>query len=227
MFREHKGKVFSGEYAFLLYQSFGFPVEITKDLCKEHNLEVDEKEFNSEMEKHQELSRQSNQGKFKSGLQDNSEQTTKLHTATHLLNQALREVLKQDIRQRGSNITSERLRFDFNFDRKLTEQELKEVEYVVNKKIQEGLKVERKEMDVDKAVKLGAQAVFKERYGDKVSVYVICSENKDIKTKGEKPFSCEICAGPHVENIKSLGYFKIIKEEAVAAGVRRIKAILE
>jgi len=225
MFHEHKGKKFSGEYAFLLYQSFGFPFEITKDLAKEHNLEVDEQEFNKEMKKHQELSRQSNQGKFKSGLQDNSAQTTRLHTATHLLNQALREVLKQDIRQKGSNITPERLRFDFNFDRKLTEQELKEVEYTVNKKIQEGLKVERKEMDVDKAIKLGAQAVFKDRYADKVSVYVICEESKD-KDK-EKPFSCEICAGPHVSNLKELGYFKIIKEEAVASGVRRIKAVLE
>jgi alanyl-tRNA synthetase len=222
MYNEHKGKMFSGKYSFLLYQSFGFPLEITKDLCNEHNLEVDEKEFEEELEKHQELSRQATQGKFKSGLQDNSEQTTKLHTATHLLNQALRQVLKQDIRQKGSNITPERLRFDFNFDRKLTEQELKEVEYIVNKKIQEGLDVERKEMDVDKAIKLGAQAVFKERYGDKVSVYMICG-----KDKKEKPFSCEICAGPHVENISSLGYFRIIKEEAVAAGVRRIKAVLE
>ena len=153
-------------------------------------------------------------------MQDNSEETTKLHTATHLLNQALREVLGQDIKQRGSNITADRLRFDFNFDRKLTSEELKHVEEIVNKKIKDGLDVERKEMKIDDAIKLGAQAVFKERYGEKVSVYMICG-------KEGKPFSCEICAGPHVENIQTLGKFKILKEEAVAAGVRRIKAILE
>jgi alanyl-tRNA synthetase len=217
-----KGKTFSGKDAFLLYQSFGFPLEITKDLCQEHGMKINEQEFNEEFEKHQELSRQATKGKFKSGLQDSSEETTKLHTATHLLNQALREVLKQDIKQRGSNITAERLRFDFNFDRKLTDKEIKDVEELVNKKISEGLQVTREEMSVDDAIKKGAQAVFKERYGEKVSVYMIC----DKKNKN-KPFSCEICAGPHVENLKELGHFKILKEEAVAAGVRRIKAVLE
>ena len=130
MIRERKE--ISGKDAFFLYQSFGFPLEITKDLCQEHRMKVDEQGFQEELEKHQELSRQSTQGKFKSGLQDNSEATTKLHTATHILNQALREVLREDIRQKGSNITPERLRFDFNFDRKLTKEELKEVEDIVN-----------------------------------------------------------------------------------------------
>lgn len=221
MIREKKE--ISGKDAFFLYQSFGFPFEITKDLCEEHRMKIDEKGFEEELEKHQELSRKSTQGKFKSGLQDNSEQTTKLHTATHLLNQALREVLREDIQQKGSNITPERLRFDFNFDRKLTKEELKEVEDIVNQKISEGLDVERKEMSVDEAVKLGAEAVFKGKYGEKVSVYMICGKDE----KGLRPFSCEICAGPHVANIKELGHFKIIKEEAVASGVRRIKAVLE
>ncbi|MCX6741685.1 MAG: alanine--tRNA ligase [Candidatus Pacearchaeota archaeon] len=221
MIRERKE--ISGKDAFFLYQSFGFPLEIVKDLCQEHRMKVDEQEFEEELGKHQELSRQSSKGKFKSGLQDNSEATTKLHTATHILNQALREVLRSDIQQKGSNITPERLRFDFNFDRKLTKEELREVEDIVNQKIKEGLDVERKEMSVDEAIKLGAQAVFKGKYGEKVSVYMICGkDDKDLR-----PFSCEICAGPHVENIKTLGHFRIIKEEAVAAGVRRIKAILE
>ena len=220
MLKEHKGKTFSGQDAFLLYQSFGFPFEITKDLCLEHGIKIDEKAFLEELRIHQDLSRHSTQGKFKSGLQDNSGETTKLHTATHLLNQALREVLGVEIKQRGSNITADRLRFDFNFERKLTQEELKHVEDIVNKKIKEGLDVQRKEMSVDAAIRLGAQAVFKDRYGSKVSVYMICG-------KDGKPFSCEICAGPHVENIKSLGKFKILKEEAVAAGVRRIKAVLE
>ncbi len=217
---EKKARKLSGEDAFLLYQSFGFPFEITKDLATERGIKVSEEEFNEELSAHQELSRQSNQGKFKSGLQDNSEETTKLHTATHLLNQALREVLKEDIQQRGSNITPERLRFDFNFERKLTEKELKEVEELVNKKISEGLEVLREEMSVDDALKKGARAVFKERYSDRVSVYTICD-------KKNKKFSCEICAGPHVSNIRELGHFKILKEEAVAAGVRRIRAVLE
>jgi alanyl-tRNA synthetase len=221
MIRERKE--ISGKDAFFLYQSFGFPLEITKDLCQEHRMKIDEQEFEEELGKHQELSRESSQGKFKSGLQDDSEATTKLHTATHILNQALREVLREDIQQKGSNITSERLRFDFNFDRKLTKEELHEVEDIVNQKIKEGLNVERKEMSVDEAIKLGAQAVFKGKYGEKVSVYIICGkDDKDLR-----PFSCEICAGPHVENIKELGHFRIIKEEAVAAGVRRIKAVLE
>ncbi len=218
---ERKTRKLSGEDSFLLYQSFGFPFEITKDLCTERSIKVDEEGFENEFKKHQTISGASIITKFKSGLADNSETTTKLHTATHLLNQALREVLKEEIQQRGSNITPERLRFDFNFERKLTDEELKKIENVVNKKIQEGLEVKREEMSVDEALKKGAQAVFKERYGDKVSVYSICDK------KGKNQFSCEICAGPHVQDLKELGHFRILKEEAVAAGVRRIKAVLE
>lgn len=206
----------SGKDAFLLFQSYGFPLELTRELAKEKNILVDEKGFYEELRKHQELSRTASAGIFKSGLADNSEATTKLHTATHLLNQALREVLgKKDIHQKGSNITPERLRFDFNFERKLTDEELKKIEDLVNKKIQESLDVSCKEMTLEEARKIGAQGVFESKYGEKVKVYFI----------GD--FSKEICAGPHVKNTKELGRFKIIKEESVGAGVRRIKAILE
>lgn len=209
-------KTILGRDAFLLCQSYGFPLELTKEIAKEQNIKVDEQGFRKEEEKHQELSRTATIGKFKSGLADNSEQVTKLHTATHLLNQALREVLKKpDIFQRGSNITGERLRFDFNFDRKLSDKEIKDVESLVNKKIQEKLPVQVKEMTPQEAKKLGAQGVFESKYGEKVKVYLIGS------------FSREICAGPHVKNTSELGKFKIIKEESIASGVRRIKAILE
>lgn len=209
-------KSISGKDTFLLYQSYGFPLEMTIELAKEHKIKVDEKGFNEELEKHQELSRTSTEGKFKSGLADNSEATTKLHTATHLLNQALREVLNdKNIYQKGSNITAERARFDFNFDRKLTEQEIKDVEKWVNDKIKQKLPVICNEQTVEEAKKYGAQGVFEHKYGDKVRVYSI----------GE--ISKEICAGPHVSNTSELGHFKIQKEESSAAGVRRIKAVLE
>ncbi len=207
-------KQISGKDAFLLYQSYGFPIEMTIELAKEKKIKINIKEFEEENKKHQELSRTAAEGKFKSGLADNSEATTKLHTATHLLNQALREVLnKKDIYQKGSNITSERLRFDFNFDRKLTDEEIKKIEDLVNKKIKENLKVECKEMKIEEAKKI-AHGVFTEKYGEKVKVYSIAD------------FSREICAGPHVSNTKELGKFKIIKEESSSAGVRRIKAEL-
>jgi alanyl-tRNA synthetase len=205
----------TGEEGFLLYQSFGFPMEMIVELAKEKNLLFDREEFNKELEKHQELSRTATSGMFKSGLADMSEQTTKLHTATHLLNEALRRVVDKKIKQRGSNITPERLRFDFNFDRKLTPEEIKKVEDEVNKIIRQKLKVERLEMTVDEAKNMGAQALFTEKYGGRVSVYKI------------DDFSIEVCTGPHVKNTSELGIFKIIKEEAVSAGVRRIKAILE
>jgi alanyl-tRNA synthetase len=210
-----KGKI-SGEDAFLLFQSFGFPIEMTEELGSEQNITVDAKGFKMEFEKHQETSRTGSEKKFKGGLGDSSEQTTKLHTATHILNEALRIVLKsKNIFQKGSNITPERLRFDFSFDRKLSDVELKEVEKLVNEQIGKGLVVKREEMSVEEAKKKGAQAVFESKYGEKVSVYSI----------GD--FSVEICGGPHVGNTKELGNFKIIKEEGVAAGVRRIKACLE
>ncbi|MFH1521536.1 MAG: alanine--tRNA ligase, partial [archaeon] len=167
-------------------------------------------------EKHQKLSRTASAGKFKSGLADNSEQTKKLHTTCHLLNQALREILKdKNIFQKGSNITPERLRFDFNFDRKLTNEEKQAVEDLVNKKIQENIPVVMQEMTTDEAKSAGAQGAFDSKYGEKVKVYSI----------GD--FSKEICAGPHVENTSELGIFKIKKEESSSAGVRRIKGILE
>lgn len=209
-------KLISGKESFLLFQSFGFPFEMTEELAKEKGIKVDKKGFEKEFEKHQELSRVGAEKRFKGGLGDHSVETTKLHTATHLLNQALREVLgKKDIFQRGSNITPERLRFDFNFERKVTKEELAKVEDWVNEMIKEELPVVCSEMTPDEAKKKGAQGVFEHKYGEKVFVYTI----------GKK--SVEICGGPHVENTKELDHFKIKKEESSAAGVRRIKAVLE
>ncbi len=202
--------------AFLLYQSYGFPIEMTVEFAKKKKIAVDVVGFDIENKKHQELSRTASAGVFKSGLADSSEATTKLHTATHLLNEALRIVLKnKDIHQKGSNITAERARFDFNFDRKLTDEEIKKVEELVNEKIKEKLVVKMEELTLDEAKKKGAQGVFDSKYGEKVKVYSIGN------------FSKEICAGPHVNNTSELGKFKILKEESNAAGVRRIKAVLE
>ncbi|MFH2027972.1 MAG: alanine--tRNA ligase [Nanoarchaeota archaeon] len=209
-------KKISAKEAFLLFQSFGFPIEVTKELADEKGISVDVRGFEEEFKKHQELSRIGAEKKFKGGLADSGEETKRLHTATHLLNQALREVLgKPDIFQKGSNITAERLRFDFNFDRKVERDELDKVEEWVNQRIKEELPVQCKEMTVEEAKKKGAQGVFEHKYGDKVFVYSI----------GDK--SIEICGGPHVDNTKELGHFKIKKEESVAAGVRRIKAVLD
>ncbi len=207
-------KIISAKEAFFLYQSYGFPIEMIKELSKEQKSKLDEKGFYKKFEKHQKLSRVGAEKKFRGGLADASGETTKLHTATHLLNEALRKVLGKEVYQRGSNINAERLRFDFNFDRKLTDEEKKKVEDLVNKKIKQSLPVKREEMTVEKAKKAGAHGVFESKYGEKVSVYSI----------GD--FSKEICGGPHVKNIKELGKFKIKKEESVAAGVRRIKAVL-
>ncbi|HDL02377.1 MAG TPA: alanine--tRNA ligase, partial [Candidatus Pacearchaeota archaeon] len=209
-------KNISGKEAFLLYQSYGFPIEMIRDVAIETGTDVDIEAFNQELKKHQELSRTASVGKFKSGLADNSEATTKLHTAAHLLNEALREVLNdKEISQRGSNITPERLRFDFNFDRKLTDEEKQKVEKLINEKISESLSVELQEMSTEEAKESGAHGMFDDKYGDKVKVYKI----------GD--FSNEICAGPHVKNISELGIFKIKKEQSSSAGVRRIKAVLE
>ena len=211
-----KEKQISGKDAFLLHQSYGFPIEMTCEIAKEKGIRVDIKGCEVESAKHQEMSRTASAGVFKSGLADNSEATTKLHTAAHLLNEALRVVLKKsDLHQKGSNITSERLRFDFSFDRKLTEEEIKKVEELVNKKIKENLIVKCEQMPVDKAKESGAKGAFEHKYGEKVFVYSIAD------------FSKEICAGPHVKNTGELGKFRIIKEEASSAGVRRIKATLE
>ena len=208
-------KKIDGKDAFLLYQSFGFPIEITKDLGQENDIFVDVDGFHEEFQMHQRVSRASADKKFGSGLADTAKETVKLHTATHLLNEALRRVLGKEITQKGSNITHERLRFDFNFDRKLTDQEIKDVEELVNGQIKEALPVKRIETTLDEAIKIGSQAVFEQKYGEQVSVYSI----------GD--FSMELCSGPHVENTGELGRFKIIKEEGISAGVRRIRAVLE
>jgi alanyl-tRNA synthetase len=208
-------KKISGKDAFLLYQSFGFPIEITKELGKENGIYVDVDGFHEEFEKHQKVSRASADKKFGSGLADTAMETVKLHTATHLLNEALRRVLGEVITQKGSNITQERLRFDFNFDRKLTDQEIIDVEEIVNKQIKKAIPVKRIETTLEEAIKMGSQAVFEQKYGEKVSVYSIGN------------FSKELCSGPHVKNTGELGGFKITKEEGISAGVRRIRAVLE
>ncbi len=201
--------------AFLLYQSYGFPVEMIKEECSKRKIKFSEEKFEKECKVHQELSRTATKGRFKSGLADNSEQTTKLHTATHLLLAALRIILKdKNIIQKGSNITSERLRLDFNFPRQLTKEELKKVEDLVNAEIQKTCEVTREEMSPEEAKKKGATGIFTEKYGERVSVYTI--EN----------FSKEICAGPHVRNTCEIGHFRITKEESSSAGVRRIKAVI-
>lgn len=213
--KEFGEKIISGKEAFLLFQSYGFPLELTEELAKEKGLKVDVSEFQQEYCQHQQLSRIGAEKKFKGGLADASVETTRLHTATHLLNEALRRILKFDIKQCGSNITAERLRFDFNFDRKLTAEELKQIEEEVNRVIKLHLEVKRIEMPLKEALAKGACGEFGNRYPEKVSVYYI--EN----------YSKEICMGPHVNNTKELGHFKILKEESSAAGVRRIKAVLE
>ena len=210
-----KDKKLNGKESFLLYQSYGFPIEMIEELAKEKQIEFNPKDFENEFKKHQELSQTASAGKFKSGLADNSTETTKLHTAAHLLLAALQKVLGKDVQQRGSNINPERLRLDFNFDRKLTDEEKQKVEKLVNEEIQKNQKIVREEMSPEEAKKTGAQGVFDSKYGDRVSVYTIGN------------FSKEICTGPHIENTSELGKFKIKKEQSSSAGVRRIKAILE
>lgn len=225
----NKEKTISGKEAFLLYQSYGFPIEQTIEEAKHFRkggFKLDEKkllkEFNAELTKHQTLSRTASAGQFSSGLSDSSEQTTRLHTATHLLNEALRRVLGDEVKQRGSNITPERLRFDFNFSRKLTDEEIKKVEALVNKKISQNLKVISEELTLSKALSSGAQAEFGHKYPEKVSVYTILD-----KSEKKGWFSKEICTGPHVSNTKEIGTFKITKEQSSAAGIRRIKAVIK
>jgi alanyl-tRNA synthetase len=214
-------KFISGKEAFLLFQSYGFPIEMTGDLAKDKKISVDFKGFDEEMKRHQELSRTSSSGMFKSGLADNTEKTTRLHTVTHLLNSALKVVLKnKDIKQKGSNINPERLRFDFNFDRKLTENEIVEIEKWINGVVKRDLVVERREMKLNDAISLGAQAEFGTKYPDVVSVYTIMGNNGEV-------ISREICTGPHVSRTSEIGTFKIIKEESSSAGVRRIKGVVE
>ncbi len=210
-----------GKEAFNLYQTYGFPIELTKELAKEQGIIVDEKEFEQELAKHQELSRTASAGRFKSGLADESGQTIKYHTATHLLLASLRKVLGEDVKQMGANITPERIRFDFSFERKMTDDEIKKVEDLVNEKIQKGLDVEMEEMPKEQAFNSGVIAGFKERYPDRVKVYTI------FNSKTGEVFSKEICAGPHIKGTAGLGKFKIVKEESSSSGVRRLRAVLE
>lgn len=212
-----------GTDAFTLATTYGFPIELTEELAKEKGIEIDRAAFDVQMKSHQDLSRSGSEQKFKGGLANTSETTTKLHTAHHLLLKALQEVVSPDIHQKGSNITEERLRIDFNFDRKLTTEELKAVEDLVNEKIKEDLSVTRREMPRDEAQALGAEMEFGTKYPEVVSVYSI---GPSTDAQGDA-FSIEFCGGPHVTHTGILGTFKIQKEEASSAGVRRIKAVLQ
>ena len=202
--------------AFRLYDTYGFPIELTIELATERNINVDEEGFKEKFKAHQELSRTASAGQFKGGLSGNNEIETKYHTATHLLNAALKVVVNKDVHQKGSNITDERMRFDFSCDHKLTDEEKQKTEDLVNEWIKEGLPVTVEEMSKEDAIKSGAECMFIEKYPDIVTVYTI----------GDN-ISKELCGGPHVKNTNELGHFKIVKEEASSAGVRRIKAILE
>ncbi len=214
-FEKVASKDIDGVTAFHLFDTYGFPIELTEELANERNLKVDIEGFKNKFKEHQELSRTASAGKFKGGLAGNGEIETKYHTATHLLNAALKEVVSKDVHQKGSNITSERMRFDFSCDHKLSDEEKSKTEELVNKWIQEGLEVRCDEMKKEDAIKSGAECMFIEKYPDVVTVYSIGNVSK------------ELCGGPHVKNTNELGTFKIVKEEASSAGVRRIKAILE
>jgi alanyl-tRNA synthetase len=214
-------KVIEGKKAFDLYQNYGFPLELTEEMAKKEGFKVDKEGFKKSKEKHQEASRAGKEKKFGGVGKQSTEKTTKYHTLTHLLHASLRKVLGEHVKQMGSDITEERLRFDFSHPQKMTEQELKEVEEMVNEKIKEDLKVKREEKTLKEALESGALSFFKEKYPEKVSIYTIFNE------KTNEVFSKEICAGPHIERTSELGQFKIKKEESSGSGVRRIKAILE
>jgi len=217
-FEKVSGEHMSGADAFVLFSTYGFPLELTIELAKERGIEINIQEFEKEMEKHQEASRTASAGMFKGGLQDHSEMSVKYHTATHLLLAALRDVLGEHVEQKGSNINKERLRLDFSHPEKLTDKQKKEIEDWVNNAVMRDLGVSWSEMSVDEAKQKGAIGVFDDKYGDRVKVYSI--------SDGEEVVSMEICGGPHVEVTGTMGTFKIKKEEAVSQGVRRIKAVL-
>lgn len=208
-------KTIDGKNAFRLYDTFGFPIEMTQELAEEKGYTVDIEGFEESFKKHQELSQKGASQRFKGGLADNTEETAKLHTATHLLHAALRKVLGEEVEQKGSNITADRLRFDFSFSRKMTKEEIDEVERLVNEAIESKTDVVCEEMSLEDAKESGAIGLFESKYENKVNVYTI----------GE--FSKEICGGPHAKNTGELGHFKIKKEQSSSAGVRRIRAVLE
>lgn len=213
-FNKVSNKDIDAETAFHLYDTYGFPIELTEELARDAKIKVDTLGFKERFKKHQELSRTASAGKFKGGLAGNSEIETKYHTATHLLNAALKVVVDKNVHQKGSNITDERMRFDFSCDHKLTDDEKQKTEDLVNEWIKEGLDVTVKEMSKSEAINSGAECMFIEKYPDIVTVYSIGNVSK------------ELCGGPHVKNTSELGHFKITKEEASSAGVRRIKAVL-
>ena len=215
MINQIEGNMINATNAFKLYDTYGFPIELTEEMAKEHEMMVDVEGFKVKFREHQELSRTASAGKFKGGLQSDGEIETKYHTATHLLNAALKIVVNKDVHQKGSNITSERMRFDFSCDHKLTDEEKTKVEELVNSWIKENIPVTMETMSKNDAVNSGAEAMFIEKYADIVNVYSIGNVSK------------EICGGPHVKSTGELGTFKIKKEEASSAGVRRIKAVLE
>lgn len=221
-----QGRV-GGVEAFNLYQSFGFPLELSAEIAKERGLEIDRDGFMAELKKHQDLSRTASAGKFKGGLADSSEETTRLHTAAHMLLAALRKVLGDHVTQKGSNITAERLRFDFTHPAKVTPEEIATVEKMINEAIIKSLDVAYEEIPLDEAKATNAHGIFDSKYGESVRVYTIGRDNKQKQSAWDEIFSREICGGPHVENIGKLGKFRIQKEEASSAGVRRIKAVLE
>lgn len=208
-------KKINGQVVFRLYDTYGFPPEVTSDLAREQGYEIDMQEFEKLFKEHQAKSRMGSDKKFKGGLADQSEETICYHTATHLLNAALKIVINKDVHQKGSNITAERMRFDFSCDHKLTDEEKQKVEDLVNEWIKQALPVKVEEMKKEEAIASGAECMFIEKYPDIVTVYSIGDVSK------------ELCGGPHVKNTSELGIFKIKKEEASSAGVRRIKAILE
>ncbi len=210
----NNSKLIDGESAFHLYDTYGFPIELTIELASERGIRVDEEGFSKRFKEHQELSRTASAGKFKGGLAGDSEVEIKYHTATHLLNAALKIVVNKDVHQKGSNITSERMRFDFSCDHKLSDEEKMKTEELVNKWIKDGLDVTVEEMPKEEAIKSGAECMFIEKYPDIVTVYSIGDVSK------------ELCGGPHVSNTSELGLFKITKEESSSTGVRRIKAVL-
>ena len=212
--KTHGQSQISGKTAFKLYDTFGFPFEMTLEMAQKDGLTVDREGFEEANRKHQELSRTTSAGAFKAGLQDNSAVVTRMHTATHLLHAALHQVLGPTALQKGSNITAERLRFDFTWPQPMTAEEKAKVEELVNKWIQDGIAVTKKMTTVEEAKKEGAMALFGAKYGDQISLYTIGDVSK------------EICCGPHVENTKELGSFKIVKEQSSSAGVRRIKAVI-
>jgi alanyl-tRNA synthetase len=208
-------KVVSGKNAFNLYETYGFPIALTCEMARENGFEVDMAGYEEAFKKHQEQSRAGAEQKFKGGLADHSEATARLHSATHLLQAALRKVLGNHVEQRGSNITAERLRFDFSHPEKVTPEQLKVVEDLVNDAIARDLEIVCEEMDLESARAKGAMGLFGDKYGERVKVY----------TMGD--VSCEICGGPHAARTSELGKFRILKEESSSQGVRRIKAVIE